>query len=136
VKRQVVKENEVMNEINITPLLDLAWVLLVVFVISITAAVQGIKVALPKASSAASPVKPTTKAITVDEAGQIYLDAFPVTIQELEANLRSLKAIDPNFPVVIRGDEGTYYKNVIAVLDLLSKLDITQIGLATQKLVK
>jgi biopolymer transport protein ExbD len=124
------------DEINITPLLDLAWTLLVVFIIAVTAAIQGIQVNLPKATQTPSLQKPKTKAITIAEGGQLYLDAFPVTLDELEAHLRAYKAVDPNFPVVIKGDAKVYYQEVITVLDLLQTLEITQLGLVTQKLVK
>ena len=123
-------------EINVVPMLDLAWNLLVVFMIVVTASVQGIKIDLPKASAAASKIKPSTKAITVTAEGTIFLDSFPVTMTELENRLRQYKASDPNLPVVVRGDEKVSYKNIIEVLDLLQKLDITQLGLVTQKLVK
>lgn len=134
--RRNLYDQSVFDEINVTPLLDLAWTLLVVFIIAVTAAVQGIKVNLPKASNVPSMVKPKTKAITIAANGQMYLDAFPVTMQELETRLRQYKAIDPNFPVVIKGDSKIYYQSVIDVLDLLQKLEITQMGLVTQKLVK
>lgn len=123
-------------EINVVPMLDLAWNLLVVFMIVVTASVQGISVNLPKASAAASKIKPTTKAITITSEGTIYLDSFPVTLSELETRLRQYKAADPNLPVVVRGDEKISYKNIIDVLDILQKLEITQLGLVTQKLVK
>jgi biopolymer transport protein ExbD len=123
-------------DINVVPMLDLAWNLLVVFMLVVTASVQGITVNLPKASAAASSIKPTTKAITVTAEGTIYLDSFPVTLAELEARLAQFKASDPNLPVVVRGDEKVSYRNIIEVLDLLQKLEITQLGLVTQKLVK
>jgi biopolymer transport protein ExbD len=123
-------------EINVVPMLDLAWNLLVVFMIVVTASVQGISVNLPKASAAVSKIKPTTKAITITAEGTIYLDSFPVSMAELEARLRQCKAADPNLPVIVRGDEKISYKSVIEVLDLLQKLEITQLGLVTQKLVK
>lgn len=123
-------------EINVVPMLDLAWNLLVVFMIVVTASVQGISVNLPKASAAASKIKPTTKAITITAEGTIFLDSFPVTLPELETRLRQYKASDPNLPVVVRGDEKISYKNIIEVLDILQKLEITQLGLVTQKLVK
>jgi len=130
------EEHEAIVEINVVPLLDLAWNLLVVFMIVITASVQGISVNLPKASAAVSKIKPTTKAITITAEGTIYLDSFPVTPAELEGRLRQYKASDPNLPVVVRGDEKISYKSVIEVLDILQKLEITQLGLVTQKLVK
>jgi len=123
-------------EINVVPMLDLAWNLLVVFMIVVTASVQGISVNLPKASNAVSKIKPTTKAITLTSEGTIYLDSFPVTLAELEVRLRQFKAADPNLPVIVRGDEKISYKSVIEVLDMLQKLEITQLGLVTQKLVK
>jgi biopolymer transport protein ExbD len=124
------------TEINVVPMLDLAWNLLVVFMIVVTASVQGISVNLPKASAAVSKIKPTTKAITITAEGTIFLDSYPVTIGELEVRLRQAKAADPSLPVVVRGDEKITYKNIIEVLDLLQKLEITQLGLVTQKLVK
>nr|NJM02620.1 biopolymer transporter ExbD [Desulfobacula sp.] len=127
---------ESFNEINVTPLLDLAWTLLVVFIIAVTASVQGIKIDLPKASAAPSLTKPKTKAVTIDDKGQIYLDAYPVTMAELEQNLRAHKAADPNFPVVVKGDAKIYYQSVMDILDLMQRLEITQLGLVTQRLVK
>lgn len=129
-------DHEIYDEINVVPMLDLAWNLLLVFMIVVTASVQGISVNLPKASAAAGKVKATTKAITITGEGTIYLDSFPVTLDELESRLRQYKGADPNFPVVIRGDEKISYKKVIEVLDLLQRLEITQLGLVTQKLVK
>lgn len=123
-------------EINVVPMLDLAWNLLVVFMLVVTASVQGISVNLPKASAAVSKIKPTTKAITITAEGTIFLDSFPVTAVELETRLRQYKAADPNLPVVVRGDEKITYKSIIDVLDILQKLEITQLGLVTQKLVK
>jgi biopolymer transport protein ExbD len=135
-RRDFFEATESYDEINVTPLLDLAWTLLVVFIIVVTAAVQGVKVNLPKASSSPSLAKPRTKAITLLENGQIFLDAFPVTMEELETRLRQYKAADPELPIVIKGDERIYYQRVIDVLDLLQRLEITQLGLVTQKLVK
>jgi biopolymer transport protein ExbD len=129
-------EHQSFEDINVTPLLDLAWTLLVVFIIAITAAVQGIQVNLPKASATPSLSKPRTKAITVQNGGQIYLDTFPVTMAELEARLNQYRAADPDFPVVIKGDSKIYYQQIIDILDLLQRLDLTQVGLVTQKLVK
>ncbi|TWJ16700.1 ExbD/TolR family protein [Geobacter argillaceus] len=130
------EDHDEMVEINVVPMLDLAWNLLIVFMIVVTASVQGIQINLPKASAAASKIKPTTKAITITAEGTIYLDSFPVSMAELEARLRQFKAADPNLPVVVRGDEKITYKSMIEVLDLLQKLEITQLGLVTQKLVK
>jgi len=127
---------EVIDKINVVPMLDLAWNLLLVFMITVTASVQSIAVNLPKASAAAGQVKAATKAITITAEGIIYLDSYPLSLSELESRLRQYKAEDPSVPVVVRGDENVLYKNVMEVLDLLQRLDINQLGLVTKKLVK
>lgn len=129
-------EEKVYDDINITPMLDLAYVLLVIFVIMTTATVQGMRVNLPKAGPAQSLAKPTTKAITVTQDGKVFLDTVPVTLVELEQHLVQQKALTPEFPVVVRGDGGVQYQSVIDVLDLLGRLNITTVGLATKALVK
>lgn len=126
-------EDKPYDDINITPMLDLAYVLLVIFIIMTTASVQGIKVNLPKASAAVSMAKPQTKAITIADSGQIFLDAYPVTLSELEQRLRSLKAITPDFPVVVKGDSTVQYQKVMDILDLLRRVDLPQVGLVTGK---
>jgi len=129
-------EEKVYDDINITPMLDLAYVLLVIFVIMTTATVQGMRVNLPRASPAKSLAKPTTKAITVNQEGKIFLDTIPVSLSELEQRLTQQKAITPEFPVVVRGDGQVQYQAVVDVLDLLGRLNITTVGLATKPLVK
>jgi biopolymer transport protein ExbD len=133
---QVQTENKPYDDINVTPMLDLAYVLLVIFIIMTTASVQGIKVNLPKASDTPTLAKPKTKAITIRDDGQIFLDAYPVTMEELELRLRGFKAADPALPVIVKGDSAVQYGRVIEVLDLLGRLDITQLGLVTAKIVK
>ncbi len=130
---QVQDEDKPYDEINITPMLDLAYVLLVIFIIMTTAAVQGIKVDLPKASSTVSLSKPKTKAITIDNKGDIFLDAYPVTLPDLENRLRTAKALDPDFPIVVRGDSVVQYQKVMDVLDLLRRLSLDKVGLVSGK---
>jgi biopolymer transport protein ExbD len=127
-----VQENKAYDDINITPMLDLAYVLLVIFILMTTASVQGVKVNLPKASQAPSLAKPKTKAITVNNEGKIFLDTVPVTLSELEQRLGQLKASTPDLPVVIKGDSLTQYQGIMDVLDVLGRLGITQVGLATK----
>jgi biopolymer transport protein ExbD len=126
----------VYDEINITPMLDLAYVLLVIFIIMTTAVVQGIKVNLPKASAQPTLAENKTKAVTITADGTIYLDTFPVNMQELENMLRQYKAANPNLPVIIKADATIQYQRVVDVLDLCGRLQITQLGLVTQKIVK
>lgn len=129
---QVQSESKPYDDINITPMLDLAYVLLVIFIIMTTATVQGMKVNLPKASAAPSLAQQTTKAITVANDGKLFLDTIPVTLPELEQRLVQQRALTPEFPIVVRGDSQTQYQNVIDVLDLLGRLNFTQVGMATK----
>lgn len=133
---KVQDDNAAYDEINVTPMLDLAYVLLIVFILMATVSVQGITVNLPKASDAPSLAKPQTKAITITAEGTVYLDTFPVTMEQLESTLQQYKAVNPALPVVIKGDAAVQYVKIVDVLALLGKLDITQIGLVTQNLVK
>lgn len=129
-------DNQPYDDINITPMVDLTFVLLIIFIILTTASVQGIKVNLPQASNAPSLAEPKTKAVTITADGTIFLDTYPVTMQELESRLATFYAADPKLPVVIKGDSTVQYQLVVDVLDLCGRIGITQIGLVTQKLVK
>jgi biopolymer transport protein ExbD len=130
---QAQEEDKAYDEINITPMLDLAYVLLVIFIIMTTAAVQGIKIDLPKASSTISLSKPKTKAITINNNGDVFLDSYPVTLPDLENRLRTAKATEPDFPIVVRGDAAVQYQKVMDVLELLRRLDLNKVGLVTGK---
>jgi biopolymer transport protein ExbD len=130
------EEKDVYDEINITPMLDLAYVLLLIFIIMTTATVQGIKVNLPKASAQPSLAENKTKAITIAADGTIYLDTFAVTMAELENLLRQYKSATPDLPVIIKADANIQYQRVVDVLDLMGKLEISQLGLVTQRIVK
>ncbi len=133
---QVQPDSKPYDDINITPMLDLAYVLLIIFIIMTTATVQGMKVNLPRASAQPSLAENRTKAISITNDGRIFLDTVPVTLPELERRLEQQKALTPDFPVVIKGDGQTQYQTVMDVLDLLGRLNITQVGLATKPLVK
>ncbi len=133
---KVQNENEPYDEINVVPMLDLAYVLLVIFIIMTTASVQGIMVNLPKASATPSLAKPQTKAITITAEGAIYLDTYPVTLEQLETTLAQYTAVNPDLPVVVKADSSIQYERVVEVLDLIGRLEITQLGLVTQRLVK
>ena len=133
---QVQEENAPFDDINVTPMLDLAYVLLVIFIIMTTASVQGVKVQLPKAKMAGSMAKPQLKAITISEAGDIFIDAYPVAMDQLEDRLRALKSVNPSQAVVIKGDARAQYLKVMQVLETLKRVDITDIGLVTGRVAK
>jgi biopolymer transport protein ExbD len=125
--------NEPYDDINITPMLDLAYVLLVTFIILTTASVQGVRVNAPQTSAANNLARPQTKAITVTADGALYLDAYPVSIEQLASALAQLKAANPALPVVLKGDAATQYDKVMQVLEVAKRLDITEIGLVTKR---
>jgi biopolymer transport protein ExbD len=121
------------DEINITPMLDLAYVLLIIFIIMTTAAVQGIKVALPTASATQSLNQPKTKVIAVQNDGTVSLDAVPVSMGELQTDLQQDVAADPATPVILRGDRVVQYDRIMQVLDLCSKVGVSQLGMASTR---
>ena len=127
------EDNAPYDDINITPMLDLAYVLLVTFIILTTASIQGVRVNSPRTIAAQSLAKPQTRAITITRDGAIYLDAYPVTLEQLSERLASYKAGNPALPVVLKADAHAQYEKVTQVLEVAKKLDITEIGLVTQR---
>jgi biopolymer transport protein ExbD len=121
------------DDINVTPMVDLYLVLLLIFIIMTTAGVQGLKVNLPKASNAPSLAKPKLMAITVNNEGKIFLNTTPVSLEELETKLGQAKAQTPDIPVIIKGDSVTQYQSIMNVLDVVGRVGISQVGLATKK---
>ncbi len=122
-------------DINITPLLDLAWVLLVIFIITTTAIVQGIELNLPDSTPHETDMETTTRTISVTRGGATFLDEEPVLIPQLEQTLRDLKqAMGGKLPIVLRGDEGVEYRHVVAVLDVLQRIPIEDLAIATKPL--
>ena len=126
-------DNQPYDEINVTPMLDLAYVLLVVFIILTTASVQGVKVNSPVTDAANNLARPQTRAITITADGALYLDAYPVTIEQLRTSLGQYKAANPSLPVVLKADSAAQYDKVMEVLDLAKRLDINEIGLVTRR---
>jgi biopolymer transport protein ExbD len=127
-------EGKAYDDINVTPMVDLYLVLLLIFIIMTTAGLQGLKVNLPKESAATSQAKKKTQAITVTSSGQIMLNTIPVSLADLERQLATLKAQQPDSPYVIRGDGQAQYKVIMDVLNVCAKLGITQVALATKPL--
>ncbi len=129
----VKEENQLYDEINITPMLDLAYVLLVIFIIMTTASVQGVKVDMPHTTNTTALAKPQMRAITITQDGSVYLDAYPVDMTMLEERLGGYKNGNPDLPVVLKGDAAAHYDKVSAVLEVCKKLNITEVGLVTKK---
>ena len=128
-----INDDKPYDDINITPMLDLAYVLLVIFILMTTASVQGMKVLLPSSSTTVEKLaRPGMKAVTVSPDGRISLDAAPVSLEQLEQKLQAHKASNPEFPVVIRGDTTVAYQTIMDVFEVLGRLGITEVGLATK----
>ncbi|MDB6120311.1 MAG: hypothetical protein JWO08_4092, partial [Verrucomicrobiaceae bacterium] len=105
------------------------------FIIMTTAGVQGVKVNLPKASNSAAKKMdaPKIQAITVDNQGAIKLNATGcASLADLESKLAAVKAATPEFPAIVRGDSQTQYQVIMDVLDVLGRLGVSQVGLATK----
>jgi biopolymer transport protein ExbD len=122
-----------MHELNITPLLDLVFVLLVIFIITTPQMMNNLEMTLPSPKPPPpSKEKPKITKINVAASGQITLNEQNVTVPELKADLQTMKTSDPDLKVVVKGADEADYQNLVSVLDVLQQLDITKVGLATE----
>ena len=126
--------HETMTELNITPLLDLAFVLLVIFIITTPQMMNNLEMTLPSGKPPPKTDQPKSKPnhITVEANGQTFLNEQAVTIPQLKQQLQDLKAANPDLSVVVKGSDDVEYQNMVSVLDVLQQLDITKICLATE----
>ena len=133
-KKTSKRGHSTMNELNITPLLDLVFVLLVIFIITTPQLVNNLEINLPsgKPLPADNKPKPQPSRIEVNAAGQITLDHTVVTVPQLKDRLAQLKTDNPDFGVVVKGADETDYQVMVNVMDTLRQLDITKMGLATE----
>jgi len=132
-KKTTQRGHGTMHELNITPLLDLVFVLLVIFIITTPQMMNNLEMTLPSPQPPPpTKEKPKINQIAVAASGQITLNGQNVTVPELKTGLQTLKTADPDLKVVVQGDDAADYQNLVAVLDVLRQLDIAKIGLATQ----
>lgn len=131
---QVQNDSQPYDTINITPMLDLAYVLLVIFILMTTAGVQGLSMNLPKPSNKPSTEKHDVKIVQVQEGGGILVNGVGTSLAELEGQLNQAKAQDPKFSVMIKGDARAPYAGVISVVDLVTRLEIENVGLVTARI--
>jgi biopolymer transport protein ExbD len=132
-KKTSKRAQSTMHELNITPLLDLVFVLLVIFIITTPQMMNNLEMTLPSGKPPPpSKEKPKINKINVAANGQITLNEQPVTPAELKADLKAMKSSDPDLKVVVKGADEADYQNMVAVLDVLQQLDITKVGLATE----
>ncbi len=119
-------------ELNITPLLDLAFVLLVIFIITTTPIVNDLEVDLPNAAKRAKEAKPKETYVTVGSDGKVFLNKEEIQIAQLQQKLVDLRLDDPDLNVVIRGSGKAKYQNVVAVMDAIQQANVGKINLATE----
>ena len=121
------------DTINVTPMLDLAYVLLVVFILMTTASVQGLSVSMPKPSNKPATEKHELLVIQVKPDGAFYLNGAVKSEGELEREINAAKARDPKMSVAIKGDAQAHYAKVVSVIDLCNKLQVSM-GLITARI--
>lgn len=125
-------DNKSYDDINVTPMVDLYLVLLLIFIIMTTAGVQGVKVKLPKSGGPSKIEGPKMQAITVDNSGNVKLNAEPISLGDLETKLGAVHTKSPDSPVVVRGDTQSPYQTIMDVLDAVGRAGFSNIGLATK----
>jgi len=133
VKKVSQNHHSSLNELNITPLLDLAFVLLVIFIITTPQLSNDLEMNLPSPKKTNTPAPPPKiNRILVEISGRITFNDQPVELPALKQTLVAMKAGDPDTSVVVRGSADVDYQKVISVLDILQQVDITKVGLATE----
>ena len=131
---QVQNDAQPYDTINITPMLDLAYVLLVIFILMTTAGVQGLTMNLPKPSNKPSTEKHDVKIVQVQQGGGVSINGAGVSMAELQSQLSAAKVADPKFSVMIKGDAKAPYAGVVGVIDLVNTLQIENVGLVTGRI--
>ena len=126
-------ESKPYDTINVTPMLDLAYVLLVVFILMTTASIQGLSISMPKPSNKPPTEQHELKVIQVTATGAVLINGVGVSLAELEAQLKAAQARDPKMSVAIKGDAGTQYAKVVAIIDLCDQLRVNM-GIVTSRI--
>ncbi len=129
-RRTTIKPLQQMSEINMTPLIDLTFLLLITFIITMPLVEQGININLPKGKSQALDQK-ESRSITVDITGQVFLDRVPVTLEALAAEMKTIAVATPDAPVLVRADQQLHYGKVVEILRILNEASITRMALVT-----
>lgn len=119
------------KEINLTPLIDLTFLLLITFIITFPLIEQGIPVNLPRGKAQDLPER-QTRTITIDPKGALFLDKQPIEKEAFAAEMNALGAADPDVTVMVRADEGVAYGKVAEVLRILHGAKIARLALVHQ----
>ena len=128
--------HETLTELNITPLLDLAFVLLVIFIITTIPPVKDVKLQLPSASKHEKDPPKKANYIVVEANGNLWLNKSPETLENLQPDLVHLREADPDLNIIVRGDAKTKYKQIRAVLDACQQANVPKVDLATDPVKK
>jgi biopolymer transport protein ExbD len=129
-KKYSENKHHTLSELNITPLLDLAFVLLVIFILTTAPPVNDMDITLPTAG--ARPKDAASNYVTVDNSGKIYLNAVEMNDDQLLRTLVEFRKEDPDLNVIVRGDSRIAYQKIVGVLDVLISANISKVGLATE----
>ena len=124
--------DEVMNEINMTPLVDVMLVLLIIFIITVPVMKHSVNIDLPIASNEVQITKPETLRLSVDAQGQYFLNETPVADAELVPQLKAAAAKNPQPDVHIRGDKAVRYERVAQAMAAAQQAGLRKIGFNTE----
>ena len=124
--------DEVMNEINMTPLVDVMLVLLIIFIITVPVMKHAVNIDLPRASNQPLDAKPETVRLTVDAAGSYYWNEARIADQQLVLALKTAAATVPQPELHIRGDKDVRYERVAQAMAAAQQAGIKKIGFVTE----
>ena len=124
--------DEVMNEINMTPLVDIMLVLLVIFIITIPVMQHAVNVELPRASNQVNTAKPETIRLDVDASGAYFWNDAPLQDNDLAAQLATAAGAQPQAELHIRGDRAVRYERVARVMAAAQRAGMQKIGFITE----
>ena len=125
--------DEVLSEMNVTPLVDVMLVLLVVFIVTTPMMTNAIKINLPKTDAVATQQKKDPVVVSVDQDGTFYLAKNEVAPELLEKSLQDVKNQDPEVRVQLQADAGVNYGQVAKAMASIERSGITRISVMTAK---
>jgi biopolymer transport protein ExbD len=126
------QDDDVMNEINMTPLVDVMLVLLIIFIITIPVVQHAVKVELPRVSSSQNKTPPENLQLAVDAQGQFFLGQQAIAADALEGALRKHAGKDPQPQLYIRGDKKVPYEHVAEAMSAAQRAGLAKIGFVTE----
>lgn len=119
------------SDVNMTPLIDLTFLLLITFIIAFPTLEQGVSVRLPR-GKASKIDQSKSQSVTIDVAGKVFFNNRQVSRDELEASLAEIAALDPQPPVLVRCDERVPYGELAKTLRTLNACRISRMALVTE----